>query len=274
LIKDNVRIDDQRRRDIVIVNSPAAWEDPENLIIRDNRNHLSDAIGYFSNVSGGRDNQALGHYATVGGGRGNTTDAAYATVSGGQENQASGDAATVSGGVKNKASGKQAVVTGGSSNEAAGVASRVHGVGAKSSRATEDVLASGSFAAPGDAQSSHLVVKCLTDDGQYSALGPYDGAPITVHENTSVAYRALVVARGQKGESQAAFRAQGLMHRESGGVVTLLQNDVTAIHKTDSALDLRVRPGPGGASLRFEAKGLEQMQLRWVGRVELVEVAF
>jgi len=259
LIKDNVRIDDDRRRDIVIVNSPSAWEDPENLVIRDNRNHLSDPIGYFANVSGGRDNQALGRYATVGGG---------------YQNQANGDESTVSGGVRNIASGEQATVTGGSSNEAAAFASRVHGVGAKSLRTTEDVLASGSFAEPGDAQSSHLVVKCLTADGQYTALGPFDGTPITVREDTSVAYRALVVARGKKGETQAAFRAEGLAHRESGEVVTLLQNEVTAIHKSDPALDLRVFPGPDGTSLRLDAKGLARTQLRWVGRVELVEVAF
>ena len=274
LIKDNVRIDDDQRRDLVIVNSPAAWEDPENLIIRDNRNHLSDPIGYFANVSGGKANQALGHYATIGGGRGNATDAAYATVSGGRENQASGNAATVSGGVKNKASGNHAAVTGGSDNEAAAVASRVHGVAAKSSRVTEDVLASGSFTEPGDAQSSHLVVKCLTADGQYAALGLAGGAQVTVRENTSVAFRALVVVRGNNGKTQAAFRAEGLAHREFGEGLTLLQNDVNTIHKTDPALELRVLPGPDGASLRLEAKGLERTELRWVGRVELVEVVF
>lgn len=45
LVKDNLRIDDSTGKEVVLVNAPGAWQPPENIVVRDNRNHLSDPIG-------------------------------------------------------------------------------------------------------------------------------------------------------------------------------------------------------------------------------------
>lgn len=42
LIADNLRIDDTTGKAVVVVNSPGAWEDPQKITLRNNRNHLSD----------------------------------------------------------------------------------------------------------------------------------------------------------------------------------------------------------------------------------------
>ena len=65
LIKDNVRIDDPTGKEVVMVNAPGAWQQPENIILRDNRNHLSESVGYWANVVGGKDNLAPAAYSTA-----------------------------------------------------------------------------------------------------------------------------------------------------------------------------------------------------------------
>ncbi|MCA9025526.1 MAG: hypothetical protein KDA86_09970 [Planctomycetaceae bacterium] len=44
VVQDNIRIDDNTGKPVVVVNSPGAWEDPENISLRNNRNHLSDRV--------------------------------------------------------------------------------------------------------------------------------------------------------------------------------------------------------------------------------------
>lgn|GEM_PF-1617821 len=82
VIKNNVRIDDTTGLEVVMVNSPGAWEDPENLVIRDNVNHLSDSVGRWASVTAGRDNAALGDYSAVTGGRDNRAEAPYSRAHG------------------------------------------------------------------------------------------------------------------------------------------------------------------------------------------------
>ena len=42
LVADNVRLNDGTGKEVVMVNAPAAWQPPENITVRDNRNLLSD----------------------------------------------------------------------------------------------------------------------------------------------------------------------------------------------------------------------------------------
>jgi hypothetical protein len=82
LIKDNVRIDEGSGHEVVLVNAPGAWESPENIILRDNRNHLSEPVGFWANVSGGQNNRATGRFSAVTGGSGNASTADYSTARG------------------------------------------------------------------------------------------------------------------------------------------------------------------------------------------------
>ncbi|MCY4584659.1 MAG: hypothetical protein OXB98_01345 [Bryobacterales bacterium] len=259
IIKNNVRIDDTTGKEVVMVNSPGAWGDPENLTIRDNRNHLSDALGRWASVTAGLDNRALGALSVVGGGRSNTAQAELATIVGGEGNRADGRAATV---------------TGGEGNEANAPYSRVHGAGAMSLRPAEDVLAGGAFGSPGDAQASRLVAKGLTTDNVPRVLLLAAGAPIRLPENTSLSYRILVVARDDNGRQQSAFEALGLARSDATGDIELFGNRTSVIHKSDAAIDFDVVANSQGRALELQATGLADTGMRWVAQVDLVEVRF
>lgn len=84
LVKDNVRIDDTTGMEVVMVNAPSAWQQPENIVLRDNRNHLSEPLGSWATVGGGINNAALGAYTTVSGGRQNEATAPYSQAQGWQ----------------------------------------------------------------------------------------------------------------------------------------------------------------------------------------------
>ncbi len=259
IIKNNVRIDDTTGLEVVMVNSPGAWEDPENLIIRDNRNHLSDALGYWASVTAGLENRALGAYSAVGGGRHNTAEAEFAAIVGGDGNRASGFAATA---------------TGGRGNEASAPYSRVHGVDARSLRPGEDALAAGSFEEPGDAQASRLVVRAQTTDNTPQALHAADGGLIHIAESSTVSYRVLATARSQGGSVQAGFEAKGLARREAAGSVALFGDTVSTIYSSQPGLRFGAVADSQGGALELRATGLAATTLRWVAQVELVEVRF
>lgn len=44
LVADNLRIHDNTGKPVVVVNSPRGWEPPEQPVLRNNRNHLSDGL--------------------------------------------------------------------------------------------------------------------------------------------------------------------------------------------------------------------------------------
>ena len=259
IIKNNVRIDDTTGLEVVMVNSPGAWEDPNNLIIRDNRNHLSDALGYWASVTAGLDNRALGDYSAVGGGRHNTAEAEFAAIIGGDGNRASGLAATA---------------TGGRDNEASAPYSRVHGLEARSLRPGEDVLAAGSFEERGDAQASRLVVRTLTTDNTPQAFRAADGGLIHIGQNRSVAYRVLATARSRGGSVQAGFEAKGLARRGAAGNVALFGDTISTIYSSQPGLRFATIADSQGGALELRATGLAETTLRWVAQVELVEVRF
>lgn len=43
-IADNLRIDDIQKREVVVLGAPSAWEPPQNITQRNNRNHLGDRV--------------------------------------------------------------------------------------------------------------------------------------------------------------------------------------------------------------------------------------
>jgi hypothetical protein len=169
---------------------------------------------------------------------------------------------TVAGGRNNLATGQYAAVTGGHANAALAPYSRAHGHQAQARRPGEDVLATGSFLAPGDAQASALVVRGLTKDAATVDL------PIAIARGSAVAFRAIVVGRGEAGRQHAAFEVSGLAHW-SGGQVMVETPGIRPL--TTSAASLSVT---GGTQFVLRTTGLAGESIRWVARVELAEVAY
>lgn len=221
LVADNVRIDDATGKEVVMVNAPGAWRSPENIILRDNRNHLSEALGYWANVSGGQDNRATGPFSTVTGGQASTAAAPY---------------------------------------------SRAQGHQAKAKRVGEDALAAGAFQSAGDAQTSVVVARGITKGDATAELRPGSG-DISLDKNSTVAFRLLVVGRSESGGEQSGFEAAGIASRAEGAVVVKLQRNAAL---TESAGSLVVE---GGERFRILVRGVAGSDVRWVARLELVEVA-
>jgi hypothetical protein len=220
LVADNVRIDDPTGKEVVMVNAPGAWRSPENIILRHNRNHLSEPLGHWANVAGGQDNRATGAFASVTGGQASTAAAPY---------------------------------------------SRAQGQQASARRVGEDVLASGAFQKPGDAQTSVLVARGITKDDATVELLPGSGV-ISIERNSTAAFRILVVGRAESGAGQASFEVAGVASRSSGEVAVKLQRN-TALTESTSALSIL-----GGDQLRIQVRGVAGSTMRWVARVEIVEV--
>jgi len=217
LVANNVRIDDTTGKEVVMVNAPGAWQSPENVVLRDNRNHQSEPLGYWANVSGGQDNRATGAYAAVTGGQGSVAEAQYARAQGHQ---------------------------------------------ARARRQGEDVIAAGSFQAPGDAQTSVLVARAETKDDALVELRPGAGF-ITVPKDAAVSFRVLVVGRAQGGREHAGFEAAGIAYWAAGQVV------VKTFRDAGGGLEVS-----GGERLRLLVRGARGVAMRWVARVELAEVGF
>jgi len=205
-----------------MVNAPAAWQNPENIVIRDNRNHLSEPLGYWANVSGGLDNRARGAYSIVPGGQANIAEAPYSSAQGHQ---------------------------------------------AHARRGGEDALAAGAFRSPGDAQSSVVVARAQTTGAQSASLETAGKGKVSIPAGATLAFRALIVARGEGGRDYAAFEATGVA---SSGAVAGLQ--IRPVHSTNQTASVAITAS--NAELILTANGIAGATLRWVARLELVEVEF
>lgn len=228
LIVDNVRIDDTTGKEVVMVNAPGAWQNPENIIIRDNRNHQSEPLGYWATVAGGLNNSAKGAYASATGGRENLADAPY---------------------------------------------SRAQGWQARAKRPAEDVLAGGAFQAAGDAQTSVLIARGVTNSANPVALTLAGNSPIAIPRNATVAFRMLIAARSASASAEASFEASGSASVHSSGKLEISGLRITPVHRTSESLNIALTGGPTG-NLELNAKGQSGTQMRWVARIEFAEVEF
>jgi hypothetical protein len=225
LIAHNVRIDDPTGKEVVMVNAMGAWQNPENIILRDNRNHLTERLGFWANVAGGLENQALGRFAAV---------------------------------------------IGGHRNEAVADYSAAAGFGARSTRPGEFTVASGPFQSAGDAQSGTVVAKAVTTGATPTPLQLASASEISVAPGSSLTYRILVHARSDGGGDIAAFEATGIAMRARDGKLTLRGNRVSTIDRSQPQLQFEVAAANQAMDLR--AHGLDGITMRWVARIELVEV--
>ncbi len=121
------------------------------------------ASGDGDTIAGGGYSMASGGGATIGGGNGNSAASSYSTIGGGIGNNASGDGSTIGGGNQNTTSSSHVTVGGGDQNAAGGVFATVPGGShAVATNYGQMAYASGSFAVPGDAQTSIYVLRNVT----------------------------------------------------------------------------------------------------------------
>jgi hypothetical protein len=178
-------------------------------------------------------------YSTVGGGWQNTASGLYSTVGGGHYNIANADYSTISG-----------------------------GGGALADKYGQNAYASGGFSIIGDAQTSLFVVRYETTDAtpRYLFLdGSIASQNMTLPSNTTWLFKAYVVGRNADGTANAAgFKIEGAIDDSA-----LLSSTTTQIFGPPAWNAVAVLDG---GALRIQVTGAAGTTIRWVARVEVVEV--
>lgn len=196
-----------------------------------------------------RTNRISAHYGTIAGGFGHGIDAVSATIGGGRNNAI-------------KSSATNAVIPGGSGAVAVNVGQLAH--------------ASGSFSAPGDAQTSLYVLRAVTlNNTTTNLLLDGTGTAMTVPSGARWAYDALIIG-STSGAASAAFQLRGAI-RNQGGTTTLLPG-APAIQSlgNDGAAGWTVTAFADDSqdALILRVTGPSIGTVRWVASVRVVELSF
>jgi len=232
------------------------------------------ASGNNSVVSGGNNNQATGSATTVSGGSTNTASGNNSVVVGGNSNTASGLSSTAVGGQTNTASGIGAAIPGGRSNTAAGDYSSAHGYGAVATNFAEDAFAANSFATPGDAQASRMVLFRQTTDATASDLRLNNATPALCPENTTWVFRALVVARYTDADGEnATWEVRGAYKRDTGNTGALVGTPTVTSLGANGGNTWTLTVGSYSTGyLRLIGTGEAAKTIRWVANLEVTQV--
>ncbi|HEY3137413.1 MAG TPA: hypothetical protein VGL29_15395 [Blastocatellia bacterium] len=237
---------------------------------------FNSANGTHSAVGGGENNSASGSHNTVGGGGTNVASGLYSTVAGGQNNTASGSLySTVGGGGSNNASTADSTVGGGFGNTASGLFSLVPGgLQANATHYGEMALASGSFSAQGDAQTSVYTLRQTTTDATTTELF-LDGisSRITIAPGRAISFDILVVAKTSSGTT-AGHHFLGVI-KNVGGTTSLVGSGIKQmLGANDSFWDVNVEADDTNDALVIKATGVGSTTIRWVATARTVEVQF
>jgi hypothetical protein len=219
-------------------------------------------------IAGGIYNTASADHTTIGGGLYNTSSHDAATVSGGSNNTASGAASTVGGGYQNQAGGEKATIAGGDNNQATGDFSTVPGgIYASADKYGQMAYASGQFSNTGDAQTSLFVVRNQTTDNSTPYLYLNGSSQsMTLPANTTWLFKAYVVGRNADGSANSAgYKIEGLI--DDSGLITSTTTTISApLGWTAPSAVLN------SGALCIRVAGIAGLTIRWVARVEVIEV--
>lgn len=217
---------------------------------------------------------ASGAYSVIGGGYANTANNTGVVISGGLINGATGSGATVGGGHSNTASGSYATVGGGRYNTASGNYTTAGGREAIADKWSQNSQAAGKFAVVGDAQTSVLVARKSTANATPAELS-LDGsaARCTIAADTTWAFEIMVVARRTDADNEsAAYQFLGCIDNNAGTTALVGSVATTVIAEDTAAWDCAVTADNTNDALVVTVTGEAAKTIRWVARIELVEV--
>lgn len=188
------------------------------------------ASGANSIAGGGTSATATGNSSIALGGANNVASGASAVILGGTNNTASGIQTFIAVGDTNTASARWASVINGSANVADGEASLVGGFNAKARGIACSINWAGSYRAVfGDRTITPVLpLACNTTTSTTPAILTSDGTTATVNnvltlpDNSSVKFRATVVARNTSTNATATWEIVGVAKRSSGVATTVL----------------------------------------------------
>jgi hypothetical protein len=253
----------------------------------------------YATIPGGFGNTASAQ-STFAAGQSCNASAQYAIAMG--NNSAASGANSVAIGQSNTASGANSVAIGqgctasntvavamGSGNTSAGYGSTSFGEGnaanasytvATGNRAVCALLgqiahANGRFAASGDAQMSRLIARNSTTDATKTTLF-LDGASVRLVLPASTTWAATIYVNGRStGGTDNAFYIRQCLIKRDGANNTALVGTVQTVGtdiESNAAWDVEVTADDTNEALQIAVTGAAATTIRWVARVELVEV--
>jgi hypothetical protein len=206
---------------------------------------LSDTqitLGDKSSILGGACNEIDGDYATILGGYYNLITADFTAILNGYDNQTDADYSVVQ--------GKQTLAD----------------------HYGENAHASGQFSTKGDAQESILVARCETD-GAISEELFLDGhnQRITLSNDDTWFFKINVVARRTDSDGHGAWEIKGLIER-SLYITSIVGTNTTWAHGSNPA-GWNISVTAANDALTITATGATGHKIRWVAKVELIQVS-
>lgn len=229
----------------------------------------SVALGNYSAILGGSNNNAGSNYTVVVGGQSNSAGALNAAIVGGVTNEASGESAFVGGGVLNQANGIYSAIPGGYQATTRGVTGRFSFASSAADSYGKQQM--GIHVTRGQT-TSNTPLPLTVDGGAVSAAAKVNALP-----NTSVyAIRCMVVARNNS-SSVAAWEITGLVRRGlSAASTTLVGTPTVTLIGADPAaadwtVDLVVNTTVGAAIVQVTDASVTPTTVDWVSTMYTTE---
>ncbi len=256
--------------------------------------------GSLASIAGGAGNTNQGFRAFIGAGRNNDIriNSDYAFIGGGFANtiQTNSDKAVIGGGSFNvvEANSSDGVIAGGNGNIARGGASYVTISGGQLNAVTNDTpyatipggaqalarsygqmaYASGQFTQPGDAQSSHYVLRNNSTGTNLTELFlDGSGRRMNVPLDGAWGFNILLVGHANTGTT-VSYELKGTVKNVAGTVTIVGTPTVILVGGDTTATTAAVEGDSLNDALVIKVTGLPSTPFRWVASVRTVEIVF
>lgn len=140
------------------------------------------------------------------------------------------------------------------------------------------VVANGRFGSAGDAQSGLYLLRTVTVNGVFTELffdGTGGSQRMVLPDDSTWTFCATITGHRQDAsDGHAGYKIEGVIYRGSGVASVSLVGApvVTVIAESDAIWDVKAAADTTNGSLRITARGQASKIVRWVARVETVEV--
>ena len=252
----------------------------QNTISGGRDNLIDSATGspQQSTIGGGNTNKIYGTQSTISGGWTNSIgsisqNTGVAVICGGRGGVVLADMAVVSGGRDNtiNAGGTYGSITGGRLNQVTAFYARAGGHQSVGRHAGGDSWADGAFSVAGDAQCSKVMRRVQTTSATLASM-----TTVGLPDNSTYMFEVSIVARRTDDINEsAAYKLTGCIDRYIGEASTSLVGEVTktVIAEDVPAWDVTVIGNPSSGGLTIQVTGEAAKTIRWVAKIDLVEVS-
>ena len=270
--------------------------------VRDAINRVASGVKAF--IGGGESNEASGVNAFIAAGKRNIVSG-LSSMASGEFNEISGEKSAACGS-GNMISGNQSFASGegnqvneyaghaegngnvvnsvcshaeGSLNECNGAYSHAEGLCAKTYNDYQHAKASWDFycgEAKGEAQYTNIIARVESADATPTEMLVGEEGRVFLMNDKMNAFRVMVVVTDDFIGDGAAYELKGLIRKKGTAASTALIGSVskTVISETIPELDVTISADTVNGALKIEVTGQEEVVLRWVAYIEMVEVAF